>query len=288
MADNPNLFGQNNNQSQNQSQNSQPRPQGQPYGSSPSQNNNNQNKQYDKDESLKKLGQQLNKSPKKERKGGKIIIIILVIVLVALLGVAIWYFLQNRREVDTGNAIKISMDVTEEVEGSVGEITLTSEPISPGDVFTVICKARNSNKFTGDDSADETAAIYLRFAVILEVDGKKYYDMLLPNPAESNWHIYNPEEEASDYVWDGYYYYYGKLNHNASVELFDTLSFNFEKIPNSFGNKKAKITIKIDAVEAKIDIVGVSGGVWESAPKTWSDNMKAGHNNDKPPTNIEV
>ena len=304
MADYPNMPGQNNQQN-NQNQYNQPRPQGtSPYGTPPSQNprpypqgqptpntqsqSPNVNSQSSKDESLRRLGQQLNKSPKKERKGGKIFIIILIVFLVALLGVAIWYFLQNRREVDTGNSIKISMDVTEEVEGSVGEITLTSAPINPGDQFTVICKARNANQFTGDSAEDETVPIYLRFSVILEVDGVQYYDLLLPNPASSNWHIYNPEEEAEGYVWDGYYYYYGKLNYNASVELFDTLTFDFEKIPNSFGNKSAVITIKIDAVEANIDIIGVNGGAWETAPQTWIDNMKAGQNNDKPPVKIEV
>ena len=299
MADYPNMPGQNNQNNQNQQYN-QPRPQGtSSYGPSstpprpgmpPSQapNQSGQNQQYNKDESLRRLGQQLNKSPKKERKGGRIIVILLIVLLVALLGVTIWYFLQNRREVDTGNSIKISMDVTEEVEGSVGEITLTSEPINPGDQFTVICKARNANNFKGDAEEDETVPIYLRFTVILEVDGVQYYDLLLPNPTSSNWHIYNPEEEAEDYVWDGYYYYYGKLNYNASVELFDTLTFDFEKIPNSFGNKPANIIIKIDAVEANLDIIGVNGGAWETAPKKWCENMKAGQNNDNPPVKIEV
>lgn len=294
MADYSNTPNQNNQQN-NQQQNNQPRPQnttGPSYSQNipprPNPQQGSQGGQYNKDEALKRLGQQLNKSPKKERKGGKIFIIILIVVLVALLGVAAWYLLQNQREVDTGNSIKISMDVTEEIEGSVGEITLTSDPINPGDAFTVICKARNANKFSGDSAEDETVPIYLRFSVVLEVDGVQYTDLLLPNPTSSNWHIYNPEEEAEDYVWDGYYYYYGKLNYNASVELFDTLTFDFEKIPNSFGNKSATITIKIDAVEANIDIIGVNGGAWETAPKTWVNNMKAGQNNDKPPTKIEV
>ena len=293
MADYPNMPNQNN--PNNQQQNNQPRPQnstGYSYSQNtpprPQPQQSNSNNQQSREDALKRLGQQLNKSPKKQRKGGRILVIFLIVVMVGLLGVAVWYFLQNRREIDTGNSIKISMDVTEEVEGSVGEVTLTSAPINPGDKFTVIAKARNANKFTGDSSEDETVPIYLRFSVVLEVDGKEYYDLLLPNPTPSNWHIYNPEEEAADYVWDGYYYYYGKLNYNASVELFDTLTFDFSKIPNSFGNKSATITIKIDAVEANIDIIGANGGAWGTAPQKWVDNMKAGQNNDNPPTRIEV
>lgn len=239
---------------------------------------NNQN--TSRDEQLKKLGQQLNQNPNKKKKGSKWIIIILILLVVALGAFAIWYFLQGKSDIEDGNAIRISMDVQEIIDGTVSDIFKEGTTISPGDSFDVVCKARNANNFGGDnvDATDQTP-IYIRFKIVLIVDGKEYYDMVTPNAVEGLWHTYDKDEEDANYVWDNYYYYYGKLNYNASVELFNTLTFHFENIPNSFGGKEGQIVITIDAVEANKDIIGVEGGAWESAPKTWSTNMKNGVNN---------
>lgn len=241
---------------------------------------NNTNQGGNRDDQLKKLGQQLNQSPKKKKKGGKWIIILLILLLVALAVFAVWFFLQGKADIEEGSTIRISMDIPEQIEGVVGDIYKPTNRISPGDKYDVVCKARNANNFGGDsvDATDQTP-IYIRFKVVLIVDGKEYYNMVKPNPVEGFWHTYNKDEEASDYVWDNYYYYYGKLNYNASIELFDTLTFDFENIPNEFGGKTGQIVITIDAVEANKDIIGVDGGAWESAPKTWSTNMKNGVNN---------
>ncbi len=233
-----------------------------------------------RDEQLRRLGQQLNKNPNKKKKGSKWIIIILILLLIGLAGFAVWYFLQNKAEIDAGSTIRISMDVPQEIEGVVGDIYKPDNRISPGDKYDVVCKARNANNFGGDSTtAEDQTPIYIRFKVVLVVDGVEYNNMVIPNPVSSMWHIYNKDEESADYVWDNYYYYYGKLNYNASVELFNTLTFDFENIPNEFGGKSGQIIITIEAVEANKEIIGVSGGAWESAPKRWSDNMKNGVNN---------
>lgn len=250
-----------------------------PSGSGYTPNNNQSG--GNRDEQLRKLGQQLNQNQNKKRRGGKWVIILLILLLVGLAGFAVWYFLQGKTDIESGSTIRISMNVPEEIEGVVGDIYKPDNRISPGDKYDVVCKARNANNFGGDsaDATDQTP-IYIRFKVTLIVEGKEYNGMVVPNPVEGFWHIYNKDEEAEDYVWDNYYYYYGKLNYNASVELFNTLSFDFEKIPNEFGGKTGQIVITIDAVEANKDIIGVDGGAWESAPKTWSTNMKNGVNHD--------
>lgn len=233
-----------------------------------------------RDDQLKKLGQQLNQNQNKKKKGGRWVIILLILLLVGLAVVAVWYFLQGKANIEEGGTIRISMDLPEEMEGVVGDIYKPDNKISPGDKYDVVCRARNANNYGGDSSdvADQTP-IYIRFKVTLIVDNKEYYGMVKPNPVEGFWHTYNKSEEAEDYVWDNYYYYYGKLNYNASVELFDTLTFDFKNIPNEFGGKTGQIVITIEAVEANKDIIGVDGGAWESAPKTWSTNMKNGVNN---------
>lgn len=240
-----------------------------------------------RDEQLRKLGQQLNKTPKNKKKGSKIIIILLVIILIALAAFAVWYFLQGKSDLEQGNVIRISMNLPEEIDGQVADIYKKDNLVTPGESYQVHCWVRNSNDYHDyDQSVSNQTAIYLRFKVELIVDDVTYNNMVIPDAREALWHKYNSDEEASDYVWDNYYYYYGKLNYGAAAALFENLTFDFENIPNSFGGKSAQIVISIEAVEANVNTLGTNGGPWETAPKTWINNMKAGKNNSGLP--IEV
>ena len=104
--------------------------------------------------------------------------------------------------------------------------------------------------------------------------------MLLPNPAESNWHIYNPLEEVDGYVWDGYYYYYGSLIADQSLTLFEEIEFDFHNTSNMFGGRDARITINVEAVQADINNIGEeTGDAWNTAPRRWITNMQKGIDN---------
>ena len=97
---------------------------------------------------------------------------------------------------------------------------------------------------------------------------------------KDSWHVYNPEEEDSDYVWDGYYYYYGALIYNEALTLFNEIQFCFDNVINDFGGKTAKMTITVQAVHADETILGVEkGDAWNTAPRRWITNMQKHQDN---------
>ena len=125
--------------------------------------------------------------------------------------------------------------------------------------------------------------LFVRFSIILEVDGESYNHVVvpvMPDLALENWHIYNKDEEVDGYVWDGYYYYYGSLGKNQSLTLFDEVEFDFHDTHNSFGGKTARVVINIEAVHGNVENLGVEpGNAWSTAPRRWINNMQKGINN---------
>lgn len=245
------------------------------------------------DKSIKKLSEQLNHDDDNDdddRKGvfwiwfKRILIIVLVLILLAGIGIAIYFLSKNKNDITGGAQIKLSTQLSENIdpETGSGDQSITVKEVYPGDKFPVVVAVRNADKFSGDESTDGTN-IYIRYKISVVVDDQEYTKVILPVISElaaENWHAYNPEEEKESYVWDGYYYYYGSLKPQQSLTLFNEIQFSYENTTNIFGGKKAQIVVSVEAVEANINNIGEEeNNPWNTAPRTWIDNMKKGVNN---------
>ena len=249
--------------------------------------NGDKNSQDDK---LKKLSSQLNRDDSKEEKkeaAGKVIKGILITILILLLlggiGVAIYFFTKSPTLVTQAGTIKLSTQVTENLVDESGDLSISDVEIFPGEKYSVRCVISNSDSIDGDHNNIIYDDIFVRFSIVLEIGGEKYYDVVVPvlaDLAKSSWHIYNPNEESETYEWDGYYYYYGAVEKNQRLTLFEEVAFDFHKTLNDFGGEPAKIIIDIQAVHAEIDSLGVEGDdPWNTAPRRWIDNMQKDRNN---------
>ena len=254
-------------------------------------NNDKSTTKKDYDEGLKRLGSQLNDNDPKHNKehdvGGivkRILVILLILILLGGIGVAIYFFTKSPNNITQAGIINLSTKVSENLEDvSPTNPSISTAEIYPGEKYSVHCMVRNSESIDGDDNLNEYSNIYVRFTILLEIDGKTYNNVIVPvitDLAKESWHIYNPEEEVEDYVWDGYYYYYGSLSKNQSLTLFEEIEFDFHNTINSFGGKNARITINIEAVHADAENLGVeAGNAWSTAPRRWINNMQKGVNN---------
>lgn len=245
-------------------------------------------------EDLKKLNDQLNRKDDDDdddRKGAfwlwfkRIGIILLILVLLAGIGVAIYFFAKNKSDITGGNQIKLSTKLSEELdleEGPASENSIYFKKIYPGNKFPVVVGVRNADSYTGDPT-DEGENIYIRYKISLIMGGVEYTDVVMPtidNAVAENWHIYNQEEELESYSWDGFYYYYGFLKPQQSLNLFNEIAFSFEKTTNEFGGKSAQIVISVEAIQADIANLGTDeSNAWNTAPRRWINNMKKGVNN---------
>lgn len=247
------------------------------------------------DQNIKKLSEQLNRNDDdddddKKRAAGvwfkRILIILLIIILLAGVGVAIYFFTRNKGTIVGGAEIRLSSNMIENIDpeqGSPSDISIRKKEIYPGDKFPVVVGVRNSNKYEGDEETDVNGTnIYIRYKIALVLDGVEYYNVLNPTLTEiekENWHIYNPDEEAENYEWDGYYYFYGSLKPQQRLTLFNEVQFSYENSVNAFGGKSAEIIITIEAVEANLKNIGEdSSSAWSTAPRRWLKNMEQGYN----------
>lgn len=264
------------------------------------QNKNSQpNSSSEQEKDLKRLSEQLNKNDDNDDRRGaigvwfkRIAIIFLVLLLLGGVAVAIYFFSQNKGDLMGGAQIKLSTQLTENLDpesGSMMDQSIYYKEIYPGNKFPVSVAVRNSDNFSGD--IDETGtSIYVRYKIALFVDGVEYHDVILPSLSDieaENWHIYNPEEEVESYKWDGFYYHYGALKPQQSLSLFNEIQFSFEKTTNSFGGKRAEIVVTIEAIQADIANIGTDeANAWNTAPRRWINNMKNKRNNNGGAINI--
>lgn len=244
---------------------------------------------------LEKLSSQLNKhdddnDDKKERIAvffKRAMIILLILILLGGVAFAIFFFTKKGGTIVEVGTIKISTVVDTGLKDESGEQNIQEKLIYPGDKFSVRCVVRNSDNIDGDDNPNEYSKIFIRYSILVEVDGVNYNHVIVPvvpDLRKEDWHIYNPKEEVEDYVWDGFYYYYGALSKNQQLTIFDEIEFDFHDIPNGFGGKSATVTITVEAVHAGVDNLGVEGGdAWNTAPRRWINNMQKGINNYKNP-----
>lgn len=260
--------------------------------------NNNQNQfnrpsnndRKNQDDSLRRLSSQLNTDSAKEERKEKakgavkgIIVALLIIVLLGGIGFAVYFFTKNPTVITQAGTIKLSTKVTQNLTDESGDISISDVEIFPGEKYSVRCLVSNSDNADGDDNLVEYDNIFIRYSIILEIGGESYNNVVLPvitDLARSSWHIYNPDEETEDYVWDGYYYYYGSLEKNQRLTIFEEIQFDFHNTLNEFGDKEARITINIEAVHADPENLGVErGDAWNTAPRRWITNMDKGVNN---------
>lgn len=254
------------------------------------QNNTPNRGQSSQVDNLRKLSSQLNNDNGNDKKeaAGKVVKTILISLLVLLLlggiGVAVYFFTKDPASIMQAGTIKLSTQVTENLKDESGDINLADIEIFPGEKYSVRCVVSNADKTTGDTNTSEYDNILIRYSITIEVDGEKYNNVVVPiitDLSKKSWHTYNPDEEAEDYKWDGYYYYYGSLAKNQRLTLFEEIQFDFHNTLNSFGGKSAQIIIHVEAVHAVVDNLGVEGGdAWNTAPRRWINNMQKGVNND--------
>ena len=247
---------------------------------------NGQNSSVD---NLKKLSSQLNQNDdndNKERAGKAvktIAIVLLVMVLLGGIGVAVYFFTKNPVAITQGGTIKLSTQVTENLQDESGDVNLSDVLVYPGSKYSVRCIVSNADKTTGDSNTAVYDNIFIRYSITLEIDGEKYNNVILPiitNLAKESWHTYNPDEEVEGYERDGYYYYYGSLAKNQRLTLFEEIEFDLYNTSNDFGGKSAQIVIHVEAVHADVESLGVEGSnAWNTAPRRWINNMKKGVNN---------
>lgn len=287
-----NNYGQNYGQNR-QSSSSNNFGQNRPYNPYTQQQNNinQQQAEKQKQEDLENLGKKLMKDDKaqdrKESAGlffRRMGIIVLVLILIGGIGVSIYFFGKGTGNVTSGGLIKLSISVTENIENmSPSDQTISTAKVYPGEKFGVTCKIRNADSIYGDNDSTGTS-IFVRYSIKLVLDGKNYNNVVvpvIPNLSKHEWHVYNSDEEFEDYVWDGWYYYYGSLLSDQSLTLFDEIEFDFHNTTNDFGNKHAQIQIVVEAVQADLGNIGVeSGNAWNTAPRKWINNMQKHIDND--------
>lgn len=243
------------------------------------------------DENLKKLSSQLSRGDdlKEEKKEStkKVIKIILISLLIAVLlggiGLVVYAFAKSPTLITQAGTIKLSTQVTENIVDESGDLSISDTVIYPGEKFSVRCVISNSEEIEGDENGIIYNNIFVRFSLALEINGETYYDVVVPviaDLAKSSWHMYNPDEEPEDYEWDGYYYFYGSLEKNQRLTLFEEIEFDLHKTMNDFGGEPARIVIEIQAVHADIDSLGTEGDdPWNTAPRRWIENMQKDRNN---------
>lgn len=152
--------------------------------------------------------------------------------------------------------------------------------ISPGDKFNLIVATKNSNNPNGDSSDEIWGNIYLRYKIVLVVDGVEHADFIEIEPEVNSWHRYNKEQE-NNFTFngkpivskdDGYYYYKGILGKNQSVTLFDNIKFSGKNITEAVGGKNAELVITIEALDA-IENSITNRIYWVDAPQAWVNYM---------------
>ena len=254
-------------------------------------NNNQRNPQQQNDDDLKKLSERLSKDDKGDKAESffgflkRLAIVIVVVILIGAIGVAIFFFTKNKGSVSSGEQIELSIQVSENLENiSPDQPTLKTAEIYPGDKYSIGCTIRNASDMKGDDGTFiAKGSIFVRYSISLEIDGQVYHNLILPTISDlvkDSWHVYNPEEEDSEYVWDGYYYYYGALIYNEALTLFNEIEFCFDNVVNSFGGKTGKMTVTVQAVHADETVLGVEkGDAWNTAPRRWITNMQKHQDN---------
>jgi len=247
--------------------------------------NNNNQEEKQKQEELENLGKKLiieDKAQMRKESIGLFFrrtgIALLVLILVAGMGVSIYFFGKGTGSVSSGGLIKLSISVTEEIDNlSPSDQSITTSKIYPGDKYSVKCLIRNADSIYGDNDSSGIS-IFVRYSIRLILDGVSHNDVVLPvipNLAKDSWHIYNPDEEFEDYVWDGWYYYYGALQSDQSLSIFEEIEFDFHNTTNEFGSKSAQIEVVVEAVQADLGNIGVeSGHAWNTAPRKWITNMQ--------------
>ncbi len=204
----------------------------------------------------------------------------LVLLLIAVIALGVMMYIRQSTVYEE-QYIRVSVSMTNkeifydtEVNGE-----LIPKDVSPGDRFNLNIVARNSNSIAGDTDIDDWLTIYVRFKIVLIVNGVEYNDYIYIEPDPEVWERYDANLEAG-YLNstndptpvvkedDGYYYCKLVLWPNDKVTVIDWLRFSETKITEVIGGNDAVLRVDIEALEAIPSIVK-NREIWNNAPQHW-------------------
>ena len=230
----------------------------------------------------KKVG---NLNQKENRASGikTIVAIILVILLIILAVVFVIIIGRNSSTPEEDYDMRLSMQI--ENKSSLSIITEAGleqlREINPGDTIPLRATVRNSTDIGGDltEEGEFPPAIYVRFKLVLILDYKERYDIMVPTMSD-RWYKYDAETEGSMSGGvkedDHYYYYKGSLAYMQPEELFSEILFDGNVITCDDGGKYGQIQVKVESVEANINNI-LSRSLWTTAPQGWISYMLANY-----------
>lgn len=229
-------------------------------------------------ERLKKKVGNLDQKENRQNTIKTIVAIILVLILIVIAIVFVIVITKKDDPLSEGSEMRLSMQI--ENKSALSIITETGQEelrrINPGDTVALRASVRNAFDITGDfaEVGVNPPPIYVRFKLVLILDYKERYDILVPTMT-SEWCRYNKEiEDALKGVQsDDYYYYFrGSLTFMESRELFSEILFDGNSIFCEDGGKYGQIQVHVEAVEANIGNI-VSRSIWSTAPQQWINEM---------------
>jgi len=230
----------------------------------------------------KKVG---NLNQKENRASGikTIVAIVLVILLIILAVVFVIIIGRNSGAPEANYDMRLSMQI--ENKSSLSIITEAGleqlREINPGDTIPLRATVRNSTDIGGDltEEGEFPPAIYIRFKLVLILDYKERYDIMVPTMSD-RWYKYDAETEGSmsgGVLEDDHYYYYkGSLAYMQPEELFSEILFDGNVITCDDGGKYGQIQVKVESVEANINNI-LSRSLWTTAPQGWISYMLANY-----------
>jgi hypothetical protein len=233
-------------------------------------------------QSLEKLKKKIGNLDQKESKASSIKTVVAIVLVLILILIAVLFVLfigKSTTSPEEDYDMRLSMQI--ENKSSLSIITEAGKEqlreINPGDKVALRASVRNSFDISGDLVQEGTnpPSIYVRFKLVLILDYKERYDIMIPTMSD-RWHKYNAEVESSIpngvFEDDHYYYYIGSLAFMEPEELFSGIEFDGNVITCEDGGKYGQIQVHVEAIEANIGNIA-SKSVWPTAPQEWVNKM---------------
>lgn len=204
-----------------------------------------------------------------------IIAIILILILIILAVLFVIFIGRGEESVIDDYDMRLSMQIDNKSFLSVITETGREElrEINPGDIIGLKATVRNAHDITGDGESMGTypPSIYVRFKIVLLLDYKERYDIIIPK-VSTNWYRYDKATEDSMHNGvkedDMYFYYLGSLQYQAGQELFSSILFSGNAITCEDGGKYGQIQVHVECIEADLNNV-INGSLWPTAPQGW-------------------
>ncbi|MGN0960592.1 MAG: hypothetical protein ACI4PF_00165 [Christensenellales bacterium] len=233
-------------------------------------------------QSLERLKNKVGKVKQRDNRGSNFKTIVAIILAIILILIAILFVIFISRK-ETPQEEKYDMRLSMQIENKSALSIITEagqeqlREINPGDKIALRASVRNSFDIGGDviEEGSTPPSIYIRFKLVLILDYKERYDIMIPTMS-NRWLKYNAEIENSlpngTFEDDHYYYYLGSLAFMEPEELFSEIEFSGDAITCDDGGKYGQIQVQVEAIEANIGNI-VSKAIWSTAPQEWVNKM---------------